>query len=195
MRLSAFSFSVLLLPSVALAQDPGVSLNMGRGLDNGGSINWTFKENWTLRPTLGAGYSRQTGFQASLGSTILRSIGSGHRVYGYLGAGLYYGSANLGRGSSYGAPGQGAPGIGGAQGSPLQGSPYDPLLNGNAGNVAYMTTPIGLRARIHGNVEAFAEAAYQKALSGQFGLNQTGQFTGNGGERFGATFGISLRLN
>lgn len=186
----AFALPLLALSSLSAAQEEGVALNMGRGLDNGGSINWTFKENWTLRPTIGAGYSQQTGFQASIGSTILRSFGSSHRVYGYVGAGVYYGSANRGyTGGTLGGPGRGTSGISGSQGAP-----YDPLAVQNAGNVAYVTTPVGLRGRIYGNFEAFAEAAYQRTLSGQFGLSQAGQFSGNGTERFGATFGISLRL-
>jgi hypothetical protein len=190
MRASSLSLALplLLLPGLSLAQEPGVALNMGRGLDNGGSVNWTFRENWTLRPTIGASYSQQTGLQASIGSTILRSIGFGHRVYGYVGAGVYYGSANRGTTTAFGAPGGGGRGVGGAP------DPYDHPLTGNAGNVGYVTAPVGLRGQIYGNFEAFAEAAYQRTLSGQFGLNHTGQFSGNGSERFGATFGISLRL-
>ena len=185
----ALTLPFLTLAGFSQAQEPGVAVNMGRGLDNGGSINWTFKENWTLRPTIGAGYSRQTGFQASIGSTLLRSFGYGHRVYGYVGAGLYYGAANVGRTSTLGGPVQG----GGQNGN--QFNSFDPLVTASSPNVAYVTTPFGLRGQIHGNVEAFAEAAYQRTLSGQFGLGQTGQFYGNGAERFGATFGISLRLN
>ncbi|MBK5257897.1 MAG: hypothetical protein JJE39_17875 [Vicinamibacteria bacterium] len=189
MRSLALALPLVVLPSLTMAQDTGLALNMGRGLDNGMSVNWTFKENWTLRPTIGAGYSQQTGFQVSLGSTVLRSFGFGHRVYGYVGAGVYYGSANRGRNSSFGGQGQGGRGVGGNQGNP-----FDPLLTQNAGNIGYVTTPVGLRGRLYGNFEAFAEAAYQRTLSGQFGLSQTGQFSGNSAERFGATFGISLRL-
>jgi len=57
-----------------------------------------------------------------------------------------------------------------------------------------MTAPVGVRARVFRNFEAYAEAAYQKTLTGQFGLSQAGQFSGNERERYGATFGISLRL-
>ncbi len=176
----------LLLPGLSSAQERGVALNMGRGLDNGGSVNWTFRENWTLRPTIGATYSQQTGLRASLGSTILRSFGFGHRVYAYVGAGVYYGSANTGAGSRLGAP-RTVGGVGGPQQS--YSSSYL-----NPDNIAYVTAPFGLRGRLYGNFEAFAEAAYQRTLSGQFGLSQTGQFSGNGDQRFGATFGISLRL-
>lgn len=179
----ALALPFLLLPGLSSAQDRGVALNMGRGLNNGMSVGWTFKENWTLQPTLAAGYSQATGFQASLGSTVLRSFGSGHRVYGYLGAGVYYGSANTGV-STFGGPRQG--------GGPSSGNQFGSSLQ--APNIVYATTPVGLRARLYGNVEAFAEAAYQKTLSGQFGLSQTGQFTGNGDRRFGATLGLSLRL-
>jgi hypothetical protein len=175
---------LLLLAGLSSAQDQGVALNMGRGLNNGMSVGWTFKENWTLQPTLAAGYSQQTGFQASVGSTVLRSFGSGHRVYGYVGAGVYYGSANTGV-NNFGGPRQtGGPGSSTQFGSALQ----------PAANIVYATTPVGVRARLYGNVEAFAEAAYQKTLSGQFGPSQTGQFTGNGDRRFGATVGLSLRL-
>jgi len=186
MRASAVALPLLFLPTLALAQDRGVALNMGRGLDNGMSVGWTFKENWTLRPTLGAGYSQQTGFQASIGSTVLRSFGFGHRVYGYAGAGIYYGSANTGANSPFGGRGQNPANTGV---NSLNNSLYQ-----NPGNIAYVTAPLGLRARLYGNFEAFAEAAYQKTLSGQFGLNQTGQFSGNGGQRFGATFGVTMRL-
>lgn len=186
MRASLLALPLFLLPSLALAQEPGVALNMGRGLDNGMSVGWTFRENWTLRPTLGAGYSQQTGFQASIGSTVLRSFGFGHRVYGYVGAGVYYGSANTGANPAFGGRGQN-PGNTGV--TSLNNSLYQ-----SGANIAYVTAPLGLRARLYGNFEAFAEAAYQRALSGQFGLNQTGQFSGNGSERYGATFGVSVRL-
>lgn len=168
------------------AQDRGVAVNMGRGLDNGGSVNWTFKENWTLRPTIGATYSQQGGFRASLGSTILRSVGIGGRVYAYVGAGVYYGSANTGVRSTLG----GTQTVGGTRGNQIDNGAFYQ----NAPNIAYVTTPFGLRGRLFGNVEAFAEAAFQRTLSGQFGPTQTGQFSGNGDQRFGATFGISLRL-
>jgi hypothetical protein len=60
----------------------------------------------------------------------------------------------------------------------------------------YLTTPAGVRARIFGNFEAFVEAAYQHALSGEFVPNQSGQFySGNPSSRLGASLGISLRLN
>ena len=184
MRSSLLALPLLVLPSLALAQDRGVALNMGRGLDNGMSVGWTFRENWTLRPTLGAGYSQQTGFQASIGSTVLRSFGYGHRVYGYAGAGVYYGSANTGGGSTLGRPNPGTTGVNG-----INNSGY-----GRAANIAYVTAPAGLRARLYGNFEAFAEAAFQKTLSGQFGVNQVGQFSGNANQRFGATFGVTMRL-
>ncbi|MEO8500531.1 MAG: hypothetical protein ABI565_06420 [Vicinamibacteria bacterium] len=185
MRVSFFALPLLLIPSLTVAQDRGVALNMGRGLDNGMSVGWTFKENWTLRPTLGAGYSQQSGFQASIGSTVLRSFGYGHRVYGYAGAGIYYGSANTGVNSAFGGPGQNQRGTGV---NSLNNSLY------RAANIAYVTAPVGLRARLYGNFEAFAETAYQRTLSGQFGLSQTGQFSGNGRARLGATFGVTMRL-
>ncbi len=187
MRVSTLALSFLMFPSLALAQDQGVAINMGRGIDNGMSVGWTFKENWTLRPTIAAAYSDQTGFEASLGATVLRSVAIGPRFYAYAGAGVYYGSANAGVGTPFGGPGQAL--AGGPRGSELSTS-----LAQSSGSLAYFTTPAGLRARIYGNVEAFAEAAYQHTLSGQFGLNQTGQFSGDGNERFGATFGISIRL-
>lgn len=187
MRIARYAFllPLFLLPGLAPAQERGVAMNMGRGLDSGMSLGWTFKENWTLRPTLGATYSDQTGFQASIGSTILRSFGFGHRVYGYAGAGVYYGSANNGTYSTFGGRGR-TPGT--INGNPVNNSVY------GTSNITYLTTPAGLRARIHGNFEAFAEAAYQRTLSGEFGLNQSGQFSGNANERFGATFGITIRL-
>ncbi len=185
----ALALPLLALPGLSPAQDRGVALNMGRGLESGMGLNWTFREDWTLRPTIGAAYRQQTGFQAALGATILRSFGFGHRVYGYVGAGVYYGSANQGGTTTFGARGQSPRGAGSSPGSP-----YDPFLTVNSGNLAYVTAPIGLRGRLYGNLEAFAEAAYQRTLSGQFGLSQTGQFSGNQAERFGATFGVSLRL-
>ncbi|MEO8358948.1 MAG: hypothetical protein ABI672_02865 [Vicinamibacteria bacterium] len=195
MRVCALAFSLLLLPGLAAAQDTGVALNMGRGLENGMGIGWTFKENWTLRPTLGAGYSAQAGFQASIGSTVLRSFGTGHRVYGYIGAGAYYGGANVGNGSTIGRGGQTPIG---SSSNPANQSNQSNQINNlyqNVGNVFYVTAPAGVRVRVHGNVEAYAETAYQKALSGQFGLSQSGQFSNNGRDRVGATFGLSLRLN
>lgn len=186
MRLSslALALPLLFLPGLAAAQSEGVALNLGRGLDNGMSLNWTFKENWTLRPTLGLGYSQYTGFEAFLGSTVLRSFAIGERLHAYAGAGVHFGSVN----SSNTSP---VPG-----GNPTQGGRQfnDPLTQDN-GSLLYVTAPVGLRARIHGNFEAFAETAYQRAVSGQFGLSRTGQFSGNARERFGATFGISLRFN
>jgi hypothetical protein len=181
----AFLFPLFLVPSLAAAQDRGFALNLGRGLDSGMSVGWTFKENWTLRPILGATYSQQTGFRPSVGSTVLRSFGSDHRVYGYVGAGIYYGSANNGAYSTF-AGGAQTPGT--INGNALNNSFY------STSNIAYLTAPAGLRARIYNNFEAFAEAAYQRTLSGQFGINQVGQFSGNGRERFGATFGVSMRL-
>lgn len=186
MRVSPLALALFLVPGLTSAQSNGVALNMGRGLDNGMSVNWTFRENWALRPTLGAGYSQQQGFEASLGSTVLRSFSVGERFYAYAGAGVYFGSANGGVNSTNGS----AQTPGGIRGT----SSVNNSLSQNSGSLFYVTAPVGLRARIYGNVEAFAETAYQKALSGQFGLNQNGQFSGNGSERFGATFGVSLRL-
>lgn len=117
---------------------------------------------------------------------MLRSIGFGRRVYGYVGAGIYYGSANNGAYSPYGGRGQ-TPGA--VNGAAVNSAYY----YGNS-NITYVTTPAGLRARIHGNFELFAEAAYQRTLSGEFGPNQVGQFSGNANERFGATFGVTMRL-
>ena len=186
--LVAGAFPLLTPPDPAAAQDRGMALNMGRGLDNGMSVGWTFKENWTLRPTLGAGYSQQTGFQAAIGSTVLRSFSLGERFHAYGGAGIYYGSANTGvSGQTVSGPGA----LSGGNGRANQGSG---AFAQSTGSIAYITAPIGLRARVHGNFEAFAEAAYQRTVSGQFGLSHTGQFSGNGTERYGATFGISMRL-
>jgi len=187
MRISRYAFllPLIVLASLASAQDRGVALNMGRGLNNGMSVGWTFRENWTLQPTIGAAYSSQGGFQASLGSTVLRSFGSDHRVYGYVGAGVYYGSANNGAYSTYGGRVQ-TPGA-------VNGTAYNSVYYANS-NITYLTTPAGLRARIYGNFEMFAEAAYQKTLSGEFGPNQSGQFSGNANQRFGATLGITMRL-
>lgn len=188
MRLSPLALALLMVPSLALAQDRGMAINMGRGLDNGMSVGWTFKENWTLRPTIGAGWSKQTGFQASVGSTVLRSFNLGERFYAYVGAGVYYGSANTGvGGQAFGGPGQ-------TSGGNVRTNQLNNGLGQNTGSIVYVTAPVGLRGRIYGNFEAYAEAAYQRTMVGQFGLSQTGQFSGNGAERFGATFGISLRL-
>ncbi len=186
MRLSPLLLPLVLLPGLSLAQEQGVALNMGRGLDNGMSVNWTFRENWTLRPTLGAGYSQQQGFEAFVGSTLLRSFSIGERFYAYAGAGIHFGSSGSGTNST-GGPGQTPVDVRGT-------SSLDRRSTQNSGSLFYLTAPVGLRARIHGNFEAFAETAYQKAMSGQFSLNQNGQFSGNGNQRFGATFGISLRL-
>lgn len=183
MRIAPFALSLLLFPGLAAAQEEGVALNMGRGLDSGMSVNWTFRENWTLRPTLGLGYSDFNGFEAFLGATVLRSFPLGDRVYVYGGAGLYFGSS----GSS---PLDGPQTPGGLEGA----GQFETSYRQNSGSLFYFTAPVGLRARIFGNVEAFAETAYQKTMSGQFALNQTGQFSGNERQRFGATFGISLRL-
>ena len=191
MKFSALGFLLLVTPGLALAQDTGVALNAGRGLENGASIDWTFKEDWTLRPTMAAGYSQQTGFQARLGSTVLRSFGAGHRAYPYLGAGAYY-TTGIGNGrTTLTGPNQ----IGGG-GSNARSVPTGATngLSQNQPSAFYLTAPIGVRARLFSNFEAFAEGAYQKTLSGQFGIDQTGQFSGNQHERLGATMGISLRL-
>ena len=188
MRSALIALSLLLLPGLSQAQDRGVALNMGRGLDNGMSVGWTFKENWTLRPMLGAGYSQQTGFQAAVGSTVLRSLNLSERLSAYVGAGVYYGSANSGvGGQTLGGPVQTN------GGNPRQNNLTSALYQ-STGSIMYVTAPVGLRARVHGNFEAYVEAAYQRTVSGQFGLSQTGQFSGNGSERFGATLGISMRL-
>ena len=188
MRVSRYAFllPLLLLPGLAAAQERGdVALNMGRGLGSGMSLGWTFKENWTLQPTIALGYSDVTGFQASLGGTVLRSFGWGHRVYGYAGAGVYYGSANNGYATTVGGT---APRPGTVNGSGAYNSYYA------TSSITYLTTPAGLRARLYGNFELFAEAAYQKTLSGEFGPDQRGQFSGDANQRFGATFGITMRL-
>ncbi len=186
MRIAPFALSLLLLPGLAAAQDQGFALNMGRGLDSGMSVNWTFRENWTLRPTLGLGYSDLNGFEAFLGSTLLRSFAIGDRVYVYGGAGVYFGSS--GPSPSGGANGTQTPG--GLRGT----GQIETSFAQSSGSLFYFTAPVGLRARLFGNLEAFAETAYQRTMSGQFALNQTGQFSGNGRQRFGATVGISLRL-
>lgn len=186
MRFSLSAVVLLMLPGLAVAQDTGVAVNMGRGLDNGMSVGWTFKENWTLRPTLGIGYSDLTGFQASLGSTLLRSFNLGDRFYAYVGAGVYYASGNSG---SIQVSGPTRTGSGGPVANQVQG-----VTAQTYPDLVYMTAPAGLRGRIHGGFEAFLEAAYQHTLSGEFAPNQAGQFSGNPASRFGATLGISLRL-
>ena len=160
MRVSPIALSFLMFPSLALAQDRGVALNMGRGLDSGMSVGWTFKENWTLRPTLGAAYSEQTGFEAAVGATVLRSVSLGERVYAYMGAGVYYGSANNGA-------------VGQTNGGSARTNQINNSFYQSSGSLAYVTVPAGLRARLYGNFEAFAEASYQRTLAGEFGLNQT----------------------
>ena len=184
----AFLLPLFVLPGLASAQDQGVALNLGRGLDSGMSVGWTFKENWTLRPTIGLGYSDVSGFEANIGSTILRSFNLSERIYAYAGAGVYYASGN----SSYSQP------VGGTS-QPRGGSGQLPnQVNGLAsqsyGDLVYVTTPVGLRGHIYGGFEAFAKATYQHTLSGEFVPNQTGQISGNPSSRVGATLGISLRL-
>ena len=123
-----------------------------------------------------------------MGSTVLRSFNLGERFYAYIGAGVYYGSANNGVvGPTYGGPGQ-------TNGGNTRTNQINNSFYRSSGSLAYVTAPAGLRARLYGNFEAFAEASYQRTLAGEFGLNQTGQFSGNANERFGATLGISIRL-
>ncbi|MBX7186132.1 MAG: hypothetical protein K1Y01_13410 [Vicinamibacteria bacterium] len=185
MRISRYTLLLAFLPAIASAQDRGdMALNMGRGLGSGMSVGWTFKDNWTLQPTVALGYSDQAGFRASLGGTVLRSIGWGHRVYGYAGAGIYYGSVNTGYVTRLGGTAR--------PGTMTTGTVYSPLYS-NA-TVTYVTTPVGLRARLFGNLELFAESAYQRTLAGEFGPNQVGQWSGNSNSRFGATLGITMRL-
>lgn len=190
MRVRFFGLSLVLMSSAAFAQAPGVALNAGRGLDNGMGVNWTFKENWTLRPTVGAGYSQQAGFQARIGSTILRSVGAGHRVYAYIGAGAYFTTGNS-RTSTLGGVNQ-TGGVVGQSNVSASANSFDRYYQPQA---FFVTAPLGVRARLYRNFEAFAEAAYQKTLTGQFAQSQTGQFSGDQYARFGATFGISMRLN
>src|SRR5262249_6813078 len=152
----------------------------GRGLDNGMGVNWTFKENWTLRPTIGAGYSQQSGFQARIGSTVLRSVGAGHRVYAYVGARAYF-TTGSGRTSRLGGPNQ----TGAVSGRTNFSTSASSLDRNYQPQAFYVTAPVGLRARLFGNFEAFAEAAYQKTVSGTFALSQTGQFSGDQNGRFG----------
>ena len=185
MRIPRLSFllCLLLLPAFSSAQEQGnLSVNMGRGLDSGMSLGWAFRENWTLRPTIGLGYSNQDGLMASLGGTILRSIGVSHRVYGYVGAGVYYSTINNGVYTNVG-------------GRPQPGTTTGSSVVYNTSDLSYITAPVGLRARVYGNFELFAEAAYQKALSGQFAPDQIGQFSGDANQRYGATFGLTMRLN
>ena len=190
MRISRVALSLgILLPSLAAAQEPGIAVNLGRGLDRGASLGWTFKEDWTLRPTIGAGYSQYSGWQYAVGSTILRSFGSTHRVYGYIGVGAYVGSANDAYSSTGGLGGPNN--ISGRNGTSANSSS---TLSGNRGSLAYVTAPVGLRARVHGNFELFAESAYQKTLAGDFVGQQTGRISGDTDQRFGATFGLTMRL-
>jgi len=186
MRIAPFALSLLLFPGLAAAQDEGMALNVGSGLDSGMSLNWTFRENWTLRPTLGLGYSDFNGFEAFVGSTLLRSFPIGDRVYVYGGAGVYFGTS--GPSAAGGTNGTQTPG--GLRGT----GQIETSFAQNSGSLFYFTAPVGLRARIYGSVEAFAEAAFQRTISGQFALNQTGQFSGNGRQRFGGTVGVSLRF-
>ena len=174
----------LLLATEATAQDAarikdrdpnrGASVDIGSGLGNGVSFNYRFNENWSVRPTLGLGYQSQTGLQVAVGSTVLRSFGYGNRVYGYVGAGVHFEPTSRG---------------------------YDPYLYAiqanqqDFGNVAYATTPVGIRVRLFGDIEAFAEGAYQRSFSGRFGRATWGQFHGNDRARYGATFGVSLRID
>ncbi len=182
----ALLLTLCFLPAFASAQDRGdVALNMGRGLGSGMSVGWTFRDNWTLQPTIALAYSDVAGFQASLGGTVLRSLGWGHRVYGYVGAGIYYGSANNGYATTMG-------GVAQRPGTVNGGTAYNPYYS--TASITYLTTPAGLRARVHGNFELFAEAAYQRTLSGEFGPDQIGQWSGDANSRFGATFGLTMRL-
>jgi hypothetical protein len=195
MRVSrlAFLLPLALSAGVASAQDQGaVAVNMGRGLGSGMSVGWTFRDNWTLQPTLGLGYSSQGGFQAALGGTVLRSFGWGHRVYGYAGAGVYYGSANTGYSQTTGGL---APRSGTVNGGTVPNNTVSSSNYYSTSSLGYLTAPAGLRAKVYDNFELFAEAAYQRTLSGEFGANQAGQFSGNANRRFGATFGLTMRLN
>ena len=195
MRSSLLALPLLLLPAISSAQEPGIAVNMGRGLDNGMSVGWTFKENWTLRPTIAAAYSQQGGFQAAVGATLLRSISLGQRFYAYAGAGIYYGSANSGLGGQNPIGVTGGTGANGGNGGNVRTNAINSSLYQSTPSIAYVTAPAGLRARVKGNFELFAEAAYQRTLTGQFGLSQAGQFSNNGRERFGATFGLSMRVH
>ena len=122
-----------------------VALNMGRGLGSGMSVGWTFKENWTLQPTIALGYSDVAGFQASLGGTVLRSFGWGHRVYGDAGAGIYYGVREQ-RVCHDGRRNRAA--AGDRETAAGATTPYYPTSS-----ITYLTAPAGLRARLHGNFE------------------------------------------
>ena len=190
MRISRVALSLgIFLPCLAAAQEPGMAVNLGRGLDQGASLGWTFKEDWTLRPTIGAGYSQYGGWQYAVGSTLLRSFGSTHRVYGYIGVGAYVGSVN----NSYSSPTSlgGPSSVGGPNGTV---SNSTGSLSANRGSMAYVTAPVGVRARVFGNFEVFAEGAYQKTLAGSFTGRQSGRISGDDGQRFGATFGLTMRL-
>lgn len=117
----------------------------------------------------------------NFGSTVLRSFPLGNRLSAYVGAGVYYGSANSGVGGhSLGNPSQTGRGN-------VRANQLDSPFKQNTGSILYATTPVGVRAGVHGNFEVYLEAAYQRTLTGEFGLSQTGQFSGNGSERFGAT--------
>ncbi len=152
MRPALLALPFLLLPTLALAQDPGTALNLGRGLSNGMSLGWTFRENWTLQPTIGASYSDQTGFEALVGSTVLRSVSLGPRVYAYAGAGVYYESLNGRAGiQNFGTPGQ-------TGGGNVRTDQMNNSFAQNTGSLVYFTAPLGLRARLYGNFEAFAGA-------------------------------------
>jgi len=191
MRMSRLALLLpLFLASLASAQDRGdLALNMGRGLGSGMSMGWTFRDNWTLQPTIALGYSDLNGFQASLGGTVLRSFGWGHRVYGYVGAGVYYGSANAGYSTTVGGPAQRPGAVNGSGATSVNNAAYY-----STSSLTYLTAPAGLRGKVYGNFEVFAEAAYQRTLSGQFGANQPGQFSGDANRRFGATLGLTMRL-
>jgi hypothetical protein len=188
MRISPLALALVLAPGLALAQEPGVAVNMSRGLNSGMGLGWTFKENWTLQPTLGLGYSDQEGFMASVGSTVLRSFNLSERIYAYVGAGVYYGSGN---GAYVGTSTGGRTQPGGV--GPNQAA-INPTYQ-SYGDLMYLTTPAGLRGQVYGGFELFLEAAYQHTLMGEFAPNQSGQFSGTPTSRFGATFGLSLRMN
>jgi len=168
-----------------------MAVNMSRGLNNGMGLGWTFKENWTLQPTMGLGYSDQAGFTASIGSTVTRSFNLSERIYAYVGAGVYYGSGN---GAYVGTATGGRTQPGGAGPNANQANAINPTYQ-SYGDLMYLTTPAGLRGRVYGGFELFLEAAYQHTLMGEFAPNQSGQFSGTPTSRFGATFGLSLRMN
>ena len=186
MRFHSSALALLMLPSLALAQDRGFAVNMGRGLDNGMSVGWTFKENWTLRPTLGIGYSDLTGF-AGLHRVDRPALVQPRRA----GLRLRRGGRLLRIGEQL-CPDRRRPGparrfrrgpepglrrdLAELPGSRLHDDPGRP------------PGPHPWRLR------GFAEAAWQHTLSGEFAPDQAGQFSGNPSSRFGATLGISLRL-